>query len=292
MKKLLLLLFLTGCSSGAFHFENDVLLPSKLNSDKYYTNGMALSYVQEDEGQKETFTIGQNIYTPSRKRADGDVAILNRDRLYSGWLYGEYRYTKETSPTLKDTFGIQLGCAGPCSGAKQVQQNFHKLIGQDVPTWRRDFTQKSEPGFIIELERNYLLGATNYSDASIYGSLKGGNIIDSAAVGLHGRFGFNLDKFASEPITFKLPREVPSPYTAYLFVKGEERLVAYNHFLDGSLFHRERHTVSSEPSVQELGVGVTVGYKKFKLTYRFTVFSNEWKERKGNFSFGGVDFQW
>lgn len=293
MKKLLILLLLTGCS-GSFHFENDILQGSgKANTDQYYTNGMALSYVKEEADRYEVYTLGQLVYTPSRKKADADPAILKLDRPYSGYLYGEYRNTTYKSQTLKDTFGLSLGCVGPCSGAKQVQQGFHKLIGQDVPTWNRAYTQKSEPGFILELERNYLFYKKPYVDFAVYGAAKAGNIIDSVAGGVDGRLGFNLDKFASEPITFKLPqKDEEKTYTAYLFARAEQRLVAYNHLLDGSLFQKERHTVSSETSVQEFDVGVTVGYGKFKITYRYTIFSNEWKEQPGKFSFAGVTLDW
>ena len=293
MKWLWALLLLTGCS-GAVHLENDIGVPFRKTEDKYFTHGTKFSYFSEadDQKEKETYSLGQNIYTPFRKKPDAPRAELEKDRPYAGWTYGEYRNTKYKSETLKDTWGFQLGCTGPCSFAKQTQQQVHRWLDQTVPEWTRDFTQHSEPGIILELERNYLLAKNQHADFATYGALKAGNIIDSAAFGLDARVGYNLDRFASEPIVFKVPRSKPSPWMAYVFGRAEERLVAYNHFLDGSLFRSERHEVDSEPSVQELDAGITLGYEKFKFTYRYTLFANEWSGQGGRIDFGGIDLNW
>lgn len=290
--KLLLLLSLTGCS-GSATFENDLLNPFKENTDKFYTHGTHFSYNQETEKEKKTYGIGQTIYTPSSKRPDADVETLRKDRPYTGWLYGEYRNTVYTDENTKDTLGIQLGCAGPCSFAKQTQRQFHRIIGQGIPTWDRNFSLKSEPGVVLEAERSHRLWSNNYSDLAAYGSGKLGNIIDNAAFGFDGRIGYNLDRFTPDPIIFKLPlEERKKPWTAYLFARVEERYVLYNHFLSGSLWQNERHTVSEEPFVTEGDIGFSVKHNNLQLTYRITAFSSEWKERKGPFSFGSLNVTW
>lgn len=274
------------------HAENDLFNPFNENTDKYFTHGTQFSYIKESDTEKEVFSLFQTIYTPSAKTSHADPEVLKNDRPYTGFLGLEYRDTIYKSETLKDTWGISVGCTGRCSYAKESQSTVHHILGQSVPTWDTNYTLKNEPGAILELERNYMIGKSNYADVSTYGALKAGNIIDSGAVGIDSRVGYNLDRFASEPIIFKLPETAPSNYTAYLFVRIEERLVPYNHFLDGSLFRDERHTVHSELSVQEGDLGFTVGYKNYKFTYRYTVFSSEWEEHSGSFGFGGLDFSW
>lgn len=287
-------LFLTGCS-GSIHAENDLFQPSVQNSDRFYTNGLKFSYFpkQEKDNEKETYSIGQNIYTPSRKYVKDDLVkeILDKDRPYAGWLYGEYRKSTQRNATTTQTFGIQIGCSGPCSGARQTQQEFHRIIGQSVPLWSPAYTLRQEWGAILEAERTYILQKGKYYDVQTYSALKAGNIIDSGAVGITLRSGYGLDTFQSEPIIFKLPRK-PDPWHGWFFVGAEQRAVLYNHFLEGSLFHAERHTVTTEPFVQEFDAGFTVGFRQFRLTYRYTIFSNEWKERPGSFTFGGLDFSW
>lgn len=290
MKWIWLLIMLTGCS-GSVTLENDYGNPFQKNVDKYYTHGTKFSYFEETETEKKTYSIGQNIYTPSVKKESADLEILLKDRPYAGWLYGEYRSTNYSNENTKSTLGIQIGCTGRCSQAKEVQQGVHKLLDQGQPTWDKRFSLRSEPGIILAAERSYLLSRREHADFATYGSLKVGTIINSAAIGADARIGYGLDKFASEPITFKVPR--PS-WVAYVFARIEERFVAWNSLLDGSMFQNERHTVTSEPLVTEGDIGFTVGFGKLKLTYRLTAFSSEWKESqgKGGVAFGGLDLTW
>lgn len=302
MKKLspliLLLLSITGCSSGSFHVDNDYFNPFQKNSDKYYTHGTQFTYSEDSDNEHRDYSIGQTIYTPSAKHSDADAAILKNDRPYTGWLYGEYRSTKLLSDTVSETVGVQLGCTGPCSFAQNSQTTVHKAIGQDVPSWDRNYTLKSEPGFILEYEREkeinkYELYNEFSADTRAYHLSKLGNIIDSVSAGAIFRLGRNLDEELPNQIVFKAATDKPrSPWVYYAFVKAEERGVLYNHLLEGSLFQNERHTVDAEPLVREGNTGFTVGYKKFRFTYTYTLLSNEWKERKGGFAFGGVDFSW
>lgn len=295
MKRLLFVLLLTSCSNGAVHVENDLFGTRHHNSDQYFTHGTKFSYypIQENQNEKETYSIGQNIYTPSKKYTRSSLIrdTLEKDRPYSGWLYGEYRRAQAKSDKITDTFGAQIGCTGACSLARRTQQEFHRQIDQGVPLWDPDYTLRQEFGVILEAERSYKLKEWQYGEASIYGAGKAGNLVDSVAAGIDFKYGYNVPKFSSEPIIFKLPR-TKNPWTGYLFTRGEQRYVFYNYFLEGSMFHSERHTVTPERSMQEFDAGFTVGYKNFKLTYRYTIFSNEWEEQPHSFTFGGIDIAW
>ena len=288
--KYLLPLFLTACTHGQIHAENDIFDYTGKNSDKYFTHGTKLSYIDEEGLEKQSYSIGQNIYTPSTKKRDADPAVLEKDRSYTAWLYGEYRDTKIVDD-YKNTWGFQVGCVGQCAQGKFIQQGFHKLIGQGKPAWIPSFTQKSEPGFILEGEKEKLLYGNSNFDSSVYGLGKFGNIVDSASLGLSCRLGYNLPLFTSEPIIFKLPKR-QTPWTVFLFSKIEERGVAYNHLLDGSLWQTEHHTVTSRPFVNEINLGATIGYGSFKITYTWFRFSSEWKEKNAPFAFGGWDIAW
>lgn len=293
MKKLLsLCLLLAGCSGGLVA-ENDIFDPFDKNNDRAYTHGTKFSTFTESDNEKKTYSVGQNIYTPDTKKPNPDPEIIKQSRPYSGWLYGEYRDAWLAEPTVKNILGIQIGCTGNCSLAKETQQAVHKLIGQGIPTWDEDLALGTEPGVILEAERYYELYNNNYSDFTAYGTAKAGNIVDNGAAGFEYRTGYNLDKFASEPIIFKGPLEKPLPkFMSYFFLIGEERLVAYNYFLQGSMFHQENFTVTPEVSVQEIDAGVTLGYGHYSFTYRYTAFSNEWTTQKDNTAFGGLNFQW
>lgn len=295
MRYLLLftLFFLTSCS-GALHMENDLFSQTK-NSDANYTHGTKLSYFPENTSKDEhiSYSLGQTIYTPEHKRASAAPESLKIDRPYAGWLFLERQKVEYVSQDIRDTWGLALGCVGECSQARRTQKQVHRFLDQYPPTWNNNYyLRHNEPGVILNLERAYLLVQSENFDVASYGGLKAGNLIDSGAVGLDVRIGYNLDKFSSEPIIFKLPKESPSPWMIYLFGKLEERAIAWNYFLDGSLFNNSEHTVTSKWNVEQADIGVSLGYDNFKFVYRLTFFSAEWKERNRPVSFGGLTLSW
>lgn len=291
MRRVALALLLTSCTHGGVHIENDIFDPFQHNNDRYYTHGTRFTY-KDTPGT--TYSIGQNIYTPSNKKATAGAVELSKDRPYGGWLYGEYRRTTVQSPTLDTTYGIQVGCLGPCSFAKESQQGIHKLLGQNIPAWIPSDTLKSEPGFILEYEKRKLIYGNGFSDLVGYGLGKFGNIIDSASVGATWRSGYNIGSpfQGVAPIVFKAsPDEFRNPWRAYAFTTIEERGVAYNHLLQGSFIQSEAHTVKTEPFVTEIDAGVSLGYGNFLFTYMWSHFSTEWKHGTP-FAFGGLNFDW
>lgn len=287
-----LLILLTSCAG--FDVENDIFSgPFTKNNDEYFTHGTRIDLRRDETPtEQQTYSIGSNIYTPSTKKPNADPAILQRDRPYAGWTYGEYRDAFTTGSIENTIYGVQIGCVGPCSQAKWEQQTVHRLIGQGKPAWPANDEIKSEPGFIIELERDKKIYANSFNDLGVYGSTKLGNIIDNGGLGIQYRIGYNLDTFTSVPIVFKIPNKAPDRFRAYFFTKLEERAVAYNHLLDGSLFQTENHTVNSTPFVSEIDIGFSTGYDPFLFTYTYTYFSKEWDTQKGGFSFGGLNFKW
>ena len=295
--RFLFLLILAGCTQ--LHIENDIFAPGP-NDDKNYTHGTKFSHIEEKEDGRNLYSVGQNVYTPDNK-GEGPITeeILDdfkRDRLYSGWLYGEYRQTRYSNTNNFSTKGIQIGCVGRCSFAQLSQQGVHKILGQKIPAWRDEFQQRSEPGVILEYELGKIFKKGEYYDFTGGLKFKGGNIITDGSGGFSFRAGTGLDKVYGEPIIFRVPSipeiETRSGFSIFAFLEGQTRGVLYNHLLSGSLFQSERHRVSEEPFIAEGRTGFAVGYGKLRFTYTFFALTNEWKERKGGFAFGGLDFSW
>ena len=301
---MLILLLLSGCS---VHVENDIFAPGP-NDDKYFTHGTKFTHIEETKNGRNLYSLGQNIYTPSYK-GEGPLTeeishILERDRPYSGWIYGEYRKTEFSSADNFSTKGIQIGCVGRCSLAQFSQQGVHKILGQKIPAWREEFQQRSEPGVILEYELGKIFKKGEYYDFTGGLKFKGGNIITDSAGTLSVRIGNGLEKQHPEPIIFRNPADsflphdtnrVPersSIFSLYGFLNAEARGVLYNHLLSGSLFQGETHRVREDPFIAEGRAGFSIGYGKLRFTYTFFALTNEWKERKGGFAFGGLDFSW
>lgn len=296
MKNYLALLFLLLSGCTGLHVENDIFGLGK-NADKFYTHGTKFSNTSEEGDTKTSYAVGQNIYTPSSKKPDADLAILNKDRPYAGYLYGEYQEAKIIED-VQNTWGFQVGCVGPCSLAKETQQGFHKLIDQGIPEWQPAYTQRSEPVATLLLEQKRKQYSETYNewlegDASLYGQGKLGNLIDNASIGAELRLGYALPKFNPNEIVFrKSPDKEIDPWSIYGFTKAEQRYVAYNHLLDGSLWQTEKHTVDSKDFVSEGQFGLSVGYGAFNFAYSFVFVTDEWTTQDGGFAFGGLDFNW
>lgn len=294
MKKALLCLLLAGCSHGQIHAENDLFAYANKNHDRFYSHGSKFSYYKDEPDERKTYSLSQTIYTPSKKRSEATPEELKDNRPYTGWLYLEYRDAVRKE-NYRQVLGIQAGCSGRCSFAKETQVGVHKLLGQGSPTWDRNYSLKSEPGVILQAERYYALLKTDLLSSDYFALLKAGNIIDSVSVGSSFRYGFNAGAWDPEAITFKTERDIPvevSPWSYYLFGSAEGRFIAYNHFLEGSLFQDERHTVNPQRLVGEGNIGFRVGYKNLKLSYNYTVFSDEWSGQNGPFFIGGIDVSW
>lgn len=111
--------------------DNDLYTSSK--NDMYYTNGLEFFYRHllknnKPEIQKKSieFRLGQYIYTPRFLDSD-KIEIV--DRPFAGYLFGEIGkniFYKNESVFKAD---LQLGYVGPNSFGKEVQKNFHNLIG-------------------------------------------------------------------------------------------------------------------------------------------------------------------
>lgn len=274
--------------------ENDYGAFFNKNDDKYFSHGTKLSTIKRSTvsavPRSETASLGQNIYTPSKKRTDALKSDLDSSRPYTGWLYLEYRRA-QLENRIKSVYGVQAGCSGRCSYAKETQTFIHEALGQSVPTWDRNYSLKSEPGVILEWEQYYELVRTDFHYVDVYYRSKFGNIINSGGIGLSFKYGQGTTDFDPEEITFKKTLN-ESLWTYYFFGSVEGRGVPYNHFLDGSLFQSERHTVDSNFFVGEANLGFRVGYKNFKTSYNYTVFTDEWDGQNGPFFFAGLDFSW
>ena len=164
----------------SFVFENDFLA----GTDRNYTNGFRFSYVRPPKlkrfapyivGNKvgeagvkgvtldralplvssdlprervyvrQGFQIGQSIFTPrdtAASRPDPD------DRPYAGWLYVGSTWVVErrtAERVILDTFQVNVGIVGPAAFGDEVQNQFHRVIG-DSPVNGWDFQLDNEPG--------------------------------------------------------------------------------------------------------------------------------------------------
>ena len=155
--------------------ENDFLA----GTDRYYSNGLKIGFgaqpeawpapvrrglstvfdwlrLRQDDDYKLGFFVGQNIYTPRDIRTS---EAQPNDRPWAGWLYAGWalqHLTLEPRPVL-DTLELNIGVIGPPALAKQVQTEWHKLIGAPEPRgWAHQLP--TEPGLMLGYLRKIKFG--------------------------------------------------------------------------------------------------------------------------------------
>lgn len=208
-----------------FRFENDLFT----DTDRYYTNGIKLSWVspefawfqdqdwiRNNAGLRElsnfiidklpyskqkqrrrhlALSFGQKMFTP---RDIQQRSLINDDRPYAGWLYGGIAYHSKTATQL-DTFEIQAGLTGDYSLAEQAQDFIHSIRDiEGANGW--DNQLDTEPGIALIYDRKFRLPQATLPiadlsyDAIVHGGGALGNVFTHLNTGVEVRLGWNLPR--------------------------------------------------------------------------------------------------
>ncbi len=314
-----------------FLFENDLFG----DTDQQYTNGMRLSWISPDlkrlEGARGVppwllslvrrlnafeslvvedpkrqfnvgFGVGQMMFTPEDTES---VALVEDDRPYAGWLYGEISFVSKTD-SVADTLELQGGMIGPASLAKKAQFLVHDIRDIDKPRgWQNQLS--NEPGILIYYERKWrvlrgdVVGKFGY-DLITHAGAAVGNVMDYGALGAEARMGWNLPHDfgtslirpggdANAPTTVSGMAGAGRGLGIYGFAGAGGRLVGRNIFLDGNTFE-DSHEVDSKWLVGDLIVGASVIYGNAKLSYAQVFRTREFDGQDGTHNFGSMSLSW
>jgi len=250
-----------------FVLENDWLG----GTDRNYSNGLRLSWMSSGlpDGRQSTFfartllepgeeatvrrgfALGHEFYTPEDIEAKEP---LPDQHPYAAWLYGEYTNVVER-PARFDRLSLQAGIVGPSAGGEWVQNEVHRLIGND-PARGWDNQIDDEPGIVLSYDRRVRAVASTGQNGYGYDitpdfGLSIGNVQTNARVGVTLRYGRYLDG------DYGPPRIRPSLGGTdafrtqsgrwYIFAGVQGRAVAHDIFVDGSLFGSAETSVTGEP---------------------------------------------
>lgn len=300
-----------------FQYENDLLA----GTDRYYTNGVRLSYTSPGLRQRIPWaadalewlypfdpgadawlrvSLGQSMFTP------GDIEVselIVDDRPYAGWLYAGFALNVEVDQELLstrydtlDTLEVELGVVGPASLAEETQKFVHEIIGSPEPKgW--DNQLHNEPGLLIVLERKLRTPSLTWgkleADAIPFATASLGNIETSAGLGSILRVGQGLDVDFGPPmirpnVTGRTYFErAHRRFNWYVFVGGEGRFVARDIFLDGNTF-RDSHSVDKKHMVGTFQAGFAASYDNFRLTFSYIGRTLEFDDQSSADRYGAV----
>jgi hypothetical protein len=251
------------------------------DSDKWYTNGVKLTYSYDEETAAlptatmknavekvakalhfEDFcearygiAFGQLMFTPS------DITISApqpNDRFYGGWLYmgGVIQQHSDDKTTTAE---LDIGTTGTYSGAEWAQKLIHRNFGYDAPQgWHNQI--KTEPGLQFSYNSISKLQGNDYFDASCYWGGVVGTIFDNAKVGMILRLGELSDSVPASVIESPVIGGDLQKHGWYFLARGEVEGVLHNTFIDGSLFRSDPFTPNTE--LKPVVAQVTLGFVK------------------------------
>lgn len=256
-------------------------------TDRYYTNGIKFGVGRQFELLREPaeallrrlaperqlpavkgdlefgLFLGQNLYTPRNIRIAAPQPL---DRPWAAWLYLGGVAQRVTGDRL-DTVEVDLGVVGPAAAGRLVQTEWHKLIGVATPQgWNNQ--APSEPAFLVSYLQKRRYGWDSL-DVVPHAGVTVGTVMTLARAGAVLRVGRHLSGFGVDTIE---PGGVLLQNGRrrggdewYGFVGVDHRLVAYNIFLDGDVFH-SGPSVERRPHVYDLTMGLAARVGMFRLS--------------------------
>ena len=272
-----------------FYFEDDVYT----HTDDGYSAGERLSflwYIPDenytiydtlflDYGPSYsyfTFALTNQIFTPTDTNSK---TLIENDRPYAGWSYAEFGMHKSSKKHLRSLL-IKIGIIGSSSYSKEIQNNFHALIGNDYTKgWGNQLN--NEIGVNLKYTHKWMLLSKSNTlfESSLVPFVEGelGNIAINAKGGVNTRIGYNIPKdFSVSSIDYGADPGIPAydeyqnmkklPWSFSLNFSAAASVVERDIFLDGNSFGKS-HSVEKEPFIYYYGFGFTVRYKDFSFDF-------------------------
>lgn len=303
-------------SAFSFYIENDTVA----GTDRDYTSGLKLSWTSSwipapgtegDARQKKgwvasalnkfpffnnpgdqrslSIVIGQLIYTPEDlKRSD----LIPDDRPYAGYTFLGWAVHRINANSM-DTFQMNLGMIGPHSYAQDVQEMAHKWFGNSEPQgWKNQLQDEVTLDLIYERKWRALSSRSGYGFGHDFIPHLGGrfgNVYIYANAGAELRFGWNKPgDFGTCPIRPGCEGNIQTgldqrdrSFGIHAFLSLDGRAVLRDIFLDGNTW-TDSHHVDKNYFVADLGAGLGMSTKLFRLTYAIIYRTKEFKSQKSN----------
>jgi hypothetical protein len=270
-------------------------------TDRFYVNGLKLGWTSPtghlpdflgelgrtlwgDGQQRIGFSLSQQIYTP----ADTSLVVPDpHDRPYAGLLLGNFSLLSDTDDS-RSVLTLSLGVVGPASGAEQLQNSFHNLIGQSHPAgWNGQIQNTAAVELLHERTWRLPIGSIGGLETDALPALTAavGDVRTYAQVGMTFRLGQGLNS------DFGVPRVRPGlsggevfvptrPFAWYVFAGVDGQAVAYDILLENNPFRGGPH-VSTVWDVAEMQAGFAIMAYGMRLTFAYVAQTKEFNGQIG-----------
>lgn len=282
-----------------FQSDNDAYLA--LGQDRYYTNGLFITFRRATDQSKLNgkaikkiweLEAGQKIYNP----VTGRITNIDQvDRPFAGYLYagGGINWLYRSENSLKTT--LQAGVLGPSALGRETQELLHNAVGfYEIRGW--EFQLNDEISFNGSAAYNHFIGRgkKENTDISATSYLNIGNTFSGAGIGLLLRAG-TLNKFYhsvsnNSRIEHNPQEEHSGKNELFFYLKPQLNYVAYNASIQGGLFVKDKGPVTFDvkPLVFSQEAGVNYASDRWTVSYSIVFLTREIQSSAKAHQFGSV----
>ena len=260
-------------------------------NDRYYTNGLFLSYKylaknKSDKLHKKIleWEIGHEMFSPYKAIL---INSANHDRPFAAYLYGSFSYNfiYKNHQNLKTL--LQVGVIGKTAFGRQLQNFVHDIYGfKRAVGWDYQINDAFALNLNTEYVKHLGMNSSKNIDFNVIGKARIGTVYTDAAAGFISRIGFSKLTNIANSIAFgthinddntTFSREGES----FIFIKPMLHTILYDATLQGS-FLNSGSPVTKEPENLkfELEIGFQFTANRFNLGYIFNYQTNKTTDLK------------
>jgi hypothetical protein len=287
----------------SFTTDNDLYVSSE--KDRYYTNGMFLSYRYLSQIKKENqekrileFKIGHEMYTPYSAVVQN---INEHDRPFAGYLFGSFGVNRvyKNNKILNTT--LQIGVIGPNAFGKELQGFIHGIYGfKKAIGWEYQIKNAFGLNFNTEYSQFLVEDTSSYYDISWINAAKIGTVYTNISSGFYARIGFKPLAKVVNSIAFNtnlnnkktnFKREIES----FIYIKPMVSFALYDATLQGSFLNlKSLITKELVPLIFNLEAGIKFTANRFNFSYAFHYSTNKSRELRNDHGniYGTISIQY
>ncbi|WP_233897801.1 lipid A deacylase LpxR family protein [Tenacibaculum piscium] len=296
--------------------DNDLYI--SLTQDRYYTNGLFLTYrylakktsknALKNRQKVIEFKLGNQMYTPFKASVKYPE---NHDRPFAGYSFGSIGITRfyQNNTLLKTD--LQIGMLGSASKSKELQSFVHTLYGYEKITgWK--YQIKNTFGFNFKI--NYLKSLTRlknnlnklntiYIDANWISTVNFGTIHTDISTGFYTRIGLkplqkiiNSIAFHGNLIKNTDAKTDKSKIESFIYIKPMLHYVAYDATIQGGFLSENTNPITYRINpfkmTTEIGIRFTANHFNFGYIIKHhTKKLKSWRVPSHNF-YGTLEFNY
>ncbi|WP_299059332.1 lipid A deacylase LpxR family protein [uncultured Polaribacter sp.] len=287
----------------SFITDND--LYTSTYDDRYYTNGMFLSFKylakkMDNSLDKKIleWQVGHEMFTPAKANTEN---INEHDRPFAGYLFGAFSINRvyKNKQNFKTT--IQLGVIGPNAYAMEMQNFIHNIYGfKKAEGWKYQIKSALGINFDTDYNRFITKNKSNHLDLTWVNSAKLGTVYTNISTGLYTRIGFKpLQSFANS-IAFNtnINNKNNSYYReseAFIFIKPTIRYAIYDATLQGSFLNKGSEITNELESLIfhiQAGFKFTVNRLNFGYTFNYNTNKSKGLKFDNGHKYGSININY